>query len=221
MLIDRREFLASVGAAAVQRPAGFAAGEQILRALVFTGSSGTVELGVGVGLAEARRMGELLGTDWRSVGSHASSAAPMVSALPLRRGIRPAMYSVRASAEAKERALQLWRQRNPHGGAVAVEWHPALEKFGAEQLNARLVAAGRRPDADIWAGWMAVKVVAEALLRNTHPSLDATLLSLAYDGHKGMPLRFDPQDRHLRQPVYIVSPEGRVLGTVNPEGDPL
>src|SRR5688500_66709 len=182
MLIDRREFLATVGAAA-QMPRGFATGERIFRTLVFTGGSRAVELGFCVGLAEARRTGDLLGIDWQSASGSGTAAVPIVSALTLRGDARPTMYSVRASAAAKERALSAWRRRNPRVGAAAVEWHPALEKFGAEQLNARLATAGRRPDADIWAGWMAVQVVAEALLRKSRPSLDAAaLLTLAYDG---------------------------------------
>jgi hypothetical protein len=32
-----------------------------------------------------------------------------------------------------------------------------------------------------------------------------------------MPLRFDPQDHHLIQPVYVVDSEGRVVDEVTPE----
>lgn len=98
-------------------------------------------------------------------------------------------------------------------GDTAVLWHPGLARYGAVQLNDRLVRAGVEPDGPAWAGWMAVKAVWEGLLdapRSSRPRLEEALTSApaAFDGHKGEPLRFDPGTGQLVQPVYAVSRAG-------------
>ncbi|HEY1953450.1 MAG TPA: ABC transporter substrate-binding protein [Gemmatimonadaceae bacterium] len=96
------------------------------------------------------------------------------------------------------------------GTDSVVLWHPTLERFGASQLNDRYSAAFHvGMDGGAWAGWAAVKFVAEAVLRvrSTQPmKLRAYLLASTtqFDGHKGWPLSFRPLDHQLRQPLYIV-----------------
>lgn len=221
MLIDRREFLVSAAVAVIPTRM-VAADERAFRRRIVTDGAPLVELGFGIGLTEARRTAALLGIDWATTIEAGASTLPIVSALPLRPDARPMLYSVCASAAAKERALHIWRRRGPTAAATAVEWHPSLDKFGAEQLNARLRAAGHTPVPEMWAGWMAVKVLAEALLRRSGLAPDvAPFVTLGFDGHKGMPLHFDSHDRHLRQPLYIVSPNGKLEGAIDPEQEEL
>jgi len=87
-----------------------------------------------------------------------------------------------------------------------VEWHPALRKSGAAQLNERYTRATGVPmTAGAWLAWAAVKVVAEASIRKAvdESTCDA-VTKLELDGHKGHPLRFDAETRELRQPLYVV-----------------
>jgi len=97
----------------------------------------------------------------------------------------------------------------PDGGAEsagAVLWHPALERYGAGQLNARFVERFGRPmSAAAWSGWMAVKIALEAALkaRASDPRALRKVLTapMRFDGHKGAPLSFDSGHR-LAQPLY-------------------
>jgi ABC-type branched-subunit amino acid transport system substrate-binding protein len=93
----------------------------------------------------------------------------------------------------------------------AALWAPGLERFGASQLNDRYRARyGTGMNGSAWAGWIAVKVVAEATLR-TRSTSPAALLgymeapTTQFDGHKGWPLTFRGSDHQLRQPLYLAS----------------
>ena len=59
----------------------------------------------------------------------------------------------------------------------------------------------------------------EAALRDTAIDIRDTLLKERFDGHKGMPLAFDPVTRVLIQPVYVVTGTGANESVVF-EGDP-
>ncbi|MBV9773595.1 MAG: ABC transporter substrate-binding protein [Gemmatimonadetes bacterium] len=111
------------------------------------------------------------------------------------------------------------------GGATrAVLWHPALERFGAAQLNDRFRARFHTAmDGPAWAGWMAVKLLWEASLRarTTDPAGVRAWLEregTQLDGHKGWPLSFRAWDHQLRQPLYRVAPAAgggtRLVGEV-------
>jgi hypothetical protein len=90
-------------------------------------------------------------------------------------------------------------------------WGPTLERYGASQINDRYRDKyGTGMDGSAWAGWAAVKFVAEAALRtrSTDPSrLLAYLESpdTQFDGHKGWPLSFRRADHQLRQPLYATT----------------
>jgi hypothetical protein len=90
-------------------------------------------------------------------------------------------------------------------------WSASLERFGASQLNARYRGMfGADMDGGAWAGWFAIKTVAEAALRarSTDPAKMLLYLeapSTQFDGHKGWPLIFRRADHQLRQPLYIVA----------------
>jgi ABC-type branched-subunit amino acid transport system substrate-binding protein len=99
---------------------------------------------------------------------------------------------------------------SPASSDSIVLWHQLLERFGASQLNDRYRGVARSGmDGAAWAGWMAVKTVAEAALR-TKSNNAAQLLgylespTTQLDGHKGWPLSFRASDHQLRQPLYIV-----------------
>ena len=106
-------------------------------------------------------------------------------------------------------------------------WHASLVRFGAEQLNRRYaLRVGRAMDADAWAGWFAVKGLAEAALRARATTALALAKALTdstarYDGHKGMPLRFDTRTGVLRQSLYVVARDSagveRVIREIAPE----
>jgi hypothetical protein len=112
-------------------------------------------------------------------------------------------YVVAASPQARQTALAAWR--GPRADA-AVEWHPGLTRYGAEQLNARFLERFDQPmDAAAWISWMLVKIAADAQLRGVG------IASGRFDGHKGTPLAFG-DDRHLVQPLCLVDAAGTLLG---------
>jgi len=99
------------------------------------------------------------------------------------------------------------------GSGACTIWHGRLERFGATQLNQRFVQSfGRPAEADAWASWFALKVAGEsALNRGLRGSAVREFLqsdSAEFDGHKGQPLRFDPQSHELLQPLYAIGDDG-------------
>ena len=93
-------------------------------------------------------------------------------------------------------------------------WHHTLERYGAGQLNDRFEARFQRPmQPHAWAGWMAVKVVWEGVLR-TRGVDGASLVAYLrhegtrFDGHKGKPLSFRSWNHQLRQPLYLTTEPG-------------
>lgn len=105
---------------------------------------------------------------------------------------------------ATEREELLRRAASPSGRID--EWHHTLFRFGAGELNERFERqTRRRMDADAWAGWFAVKAATEAALRLERPGYDAMVASSApaFDGHKGVPLRFAASGV-LQQPMYVI-----------------
>jgi hypothetical protein len=90
-------------------------------------------------------------------------------------------------------------------------WGSTLERFGASQINQRFRDKYHMEmDGSAWAGWAAVKIVAEAAMRarSTAPAKLVGYLespTTAFDGHKGWPLTFRRADHQLRQPLYAVT----------------
>jgi hypothetical protein len=107
-------------------------------------------------------------------------------------------------------------RRSPPGSVL---WLPALERYGAAQLNERFAARFGEPmTAPAWAGWMAVKIALEASLRAR--GTDAAALARAllapgmrFDGHKGRALSFRQADHQLVQPLYA---PGGALEEISP-----
>jgi hypothetical protein len=133
-----------------------------------------------------------------------------------------AVFHVAPSETMLSRALT---ETNAIQGARVAAWHPSLFRYGAEQLNDRYRARfSGTPgmSADAWCGWMAMKILAESALRSraeTNAALIAWLSSsrARFDGHKGRALVFDASGQ-LRQPLYVITPEGAVSSEVVPLG---
>ena len=166
------------------------------------------------------------------------------SALPdLRRTIAPLYLDLgsaprRPHGECGDRAFRLLpsnRSAQPSTKAdteittdrlSVVAWHPALERFGAAQLNERYRKRfGTNMDERAWASWLSIKVLLDAALRtgtSDHCTLERFFLSATgrFDGHKGVPLFFDPQTRELVQPLYAPRPSGELeMVSIPPSND--
>jgi hypothetical protein len=180
--------------------------------------------GAQLGGEEAGRTAELLGARLELVAGtegvlavvgdlgDQDSAVPFLNVLVLeeRAPLRPNVFHVASSVPERREALERWHGSKPEGVRV-VDWHPALAKFGAEQLSQRFETRFGAPmDSRAWAAWIAVMAAAEAALRNT------SLERLRFDGHKGARLSFRQVDHTLRQPLYVVAGD-EVLGEVAPE----
>ncbi len=107
--------------------------------------------------------------------------------------------------------VQLWSASpRERAGIWPTLWHHKLFRYGAEQLNHRFRDRSNRPlEAWGWASWIAVKILAETVLRAG--TVDASELvqflerdSAQFDGHKGKRLSFRSWDHQLRQPLYLV-----------------
>ncbi len=184
--------------------------------------------GARLGLEEAQRAGQLLHVDisaaptseYALIGLAAPKEEPRALFLavgPLRDSepLRPHVYSVAASPSFRRQALESHKDRKD---LKVVEWHPSLAKFGADALNLRFRRRFNQPmDEAAWRGWMGVKLAAELALRFPGAAAPDKIGELSLDGHKGMPLHFDPKDHHLIQPVYLVDGQGRVVDEVAPE----
>ncbi|GAB4359048.1 MAG: ABC transporter substrate-binding protein [Methylohalobius crimeensis] len=105
-------------------------------------------------------------------------------------------------------------------GLIATAWHPAHERWGAEQLQNRFRDNTRRwMESEDYAGWLAVRAVGEAATRTQSTEFNAIreyLLSdrLALAGFKGRPLSFRPWNGQMRQPILLTGP--RAVVTVAP-----
>jgi ABC-type branched-subunit amino acid transport system substrate-binding protein len=198
-----------LGRAVEARSGGVEAAERLVR------EERVAALVGGADEASAREIGALAdrsGVPFVNVGA----AADALRGAECRRNV----FHVEASQAMYTAALAA-RGEGAADAARAVLWHPALERFGAAQLNDRFRARfGVGMDGAAWAGWMAVKVLWEASLRarSVEPAALRAYLerpATQFDGHKGWPLSFRPWDHQLRQPLYLASPDGaRVRGEV-------
>ncbi len=120
------------------------------------------------------------------------------------------------SDKMKRDAAVQWKLKDPAAADVSASgWRPDAVKFSARDLNKRYTKRFGEPmDEYAWAGWFAARAVADTLMR--HPGADsAKLLQLLkedeFDGQKGDPHSFR-KNGQLRQPLMIVSADGKLLG---------
>jgi hypothetical protein len=200
------------------------------------GLRGTVspelERGIVLGIEEAGRTATLLGRDVRLVriaGTRPDrlDAVVAATALPADRGSKvPIVYVagptaprvnrctffIRESAGRKQLVTE-WSEahgadKSAAGDLAIVDWDSSLRRFGAPMPE------------DAWVGWVAVKAIVEAALRNgAGADACSALESVRFDGHKGAALSFDRETGGLADPVYVVRRTHRgteVIGEVRP-----
>lgn len=111
-----------------------------------------------------------------------------------------------------------WEPRPVVGseGLTAVTWSPAIEQWGAAQLQSRFEDAHARDmTSQDYAAWAAMRTLGEAVTR-TNASDAATLrdyiLSPDFElaGFKGRPLTYRTWNGQLRQPIAIAHPRALV-----------
>ena len=101
-------------------------------------------------------------------------------------------------------------------GLIATAWHRTHDQWGATQLQNRFKElAGRWPEEEDYAAYLAARAIGEAAIRTKSNGLDsikAYLLSgqFALQGYKGNPLSFRPWDGQLRQPVLLAASRSMV-----------
>ncbi len=108
----------------------------------------------------------------------------------------------------KRDAEAQWLQKNPDSSAKAQTWHPTFRKYAASQLNSRFSKTHSvKMDDTAWAGWAAVKILSDSVVRG-QTSEAQTLLNfiksdLAFDGQKGISLNVRNTGQ-LRQPLLLI-----------------
>ena len=96
-------------------------------------------------------------------------------------------------------------------GLQASAWDPLAERFGAPQVNHRFERGAHRPMTEgDWAAWVAVRAVAEAVIRakaTTGPAIATALATqdLPIDVSKGVQGSFRHWDHQFRQAVMLRS----------------
>ncbi len=96
-------------------------------------------------------------------------------------------------------------------GLVPLEWHWALERYGAPQINLRFERLGeRRMGWQDWATWTAARAVLLAHVKSrdrTPEGIAAFLRSdrLRLDGSKGTPMSFRSWSGQLRMPILLTT----------------
>ena len=168
--------------------------------------------GVRFGLAEATRAASLLGHRLEM-----ATEAPVMITADASLVTGGVTFALKAGAAAYDEALAKARTEvavpTKIEHARAVEWHHALHRYGASELNERFrKTTGALMRADHWLGWMAVKVIAEASMRAAADgALHAAIARGRFDGHKGVALTFAKDARRLVQPLYVIDTSNDML----------
>lgn len=112
-------------------------------------------------------------------------------------------------------AVAQWLQKNADSKAVAAGWHGDFKKYAASQVNKRFKKAHDKVmDDEAYAGWMAMKIIADAVAR-THSNESGKLIAfmkkdLVMDGAKGLKMTFRSTGQ-LRQMMLLVE-DGKIVG---------
>ncbi len=106
-------------------------------------------------------------------------------------------------------------------GLIATAWHRSFEEYAATQMQNRFERRANRfmTERD-YAGWLAVRIIGEAVTRIGRadaPAIRDYLRSPAFEvaGFKGLGLDFRTWDQQLRQPVLIAGP--RAMVSISPQ----
>lgn len=133
----------------------------------------------------------------------------------LRNACLPALFHVIPSEKMGADAIAQYQQKNPDAAVTAHAWNDKFRKYAAKQVNNRYKENMGEPMTDeAWTGWMALKIVADAVVRTN--GVDAEKLTaflhndLLIDGSKGLKQTFRPNGQ-LRQMVMLAQ-DGKVVG---------
>ena len=201
------------------------------------------ERGVQLGIEEANVQGRFTGRSFRlqhlsELGEVSPAFAAVVAAVPaevlveaagrgvavlniaaaddaLRSACHPDLLHVLPSLRMQSDARAQWREKRPTSAASAETWHRDFVRFAARDLNKRYSRRfDERMDGSAWAGWAAVKAVAEAVTRGGEGGAASVArylrTQLEFDGQKGVALSFRPTGQ-LRQPLLLVE-GGQIVG---------
>jgi hypothetical protein len=121
----------------------------------------------------------------------------------------------------KRDALSQWKTKNPESDARALAWHGSAVKYSGQQLNQRYSQANGRPmDDEAWAGWAAVKLLSDTVVRANSSDggkvLDFIKTQLEFDGQKGVDMTFRANGQ-LRQTLLLVEGE-KIVGEAPVKG---
>ncbi|MFK8068477.1 MAG: ABC transporter substrate-binding protein [Gammaproteobacteria bacterium] len=119
------------------------------------------------------------------------------------------------SQKMRDDAVAQWIQKNPDSKASAAGWHKDFKKYAASQVNKRFSDLHEKAmDDSGYAGWIAMKAVADAVVRTS--STDGVKLmtflknDLVIDGAKGLKMNFRSTGQ-LRQMLLLVD-KGDIVG---------
>lgn len=121
----------------------------------------------------------------------------------------------------KRDALSQWKAKHPDSDARALAWHASAVKYAGQQLNQRYSRANGKPmDDEAWAGWAAVKLLSDTVVRANSSDggkvLDFIRTQLEFDGQKGVDMTFRANGQ-LRQTLLLVEGE-QIVGEAPVKG---
>jgi ABC transporter substrate binding protein (PQQ-dependent alcohol dehydrogenase system) len=110
-------------------------------------------------------------------------------------------------------------------GLVGLEWHWALERYGAPQVNSRfeqMSESNRRMYWQDWSAWIATRAILTAFSKSRDPSIEAVNAylrshKLRLDGSKGRQMNFRPWNGQLRMPILLAT-HNAIIGIAPIEG---
>ncbi|MGQ0563336.1 MAG: ABC transporter substrate-binding protein [Gemmatimonadota bacterium] len=212
---SRRAFLKTAFAVAVAPRLGLLPTLRLRIGMLYAASASDVLRGARMSASEAQRAADLLGftlsfreqlleptmtaddvARWAQEHEFTAIIAAVENLAPLEALTIPVISTLDSAVNGRA-TNSVW-----HIGAVS--WDATLARYGAAQLNARYRAAYDAPmTTQAWAGWFAVKVLWESAARTrtaTSAAIQTYLASPrgAFDGHRGRPLRFDPETHTLK-----------------------
>ena len=189
-----------------------------LTAITEVGSASVIPVAI-IAAVDAARLEQVI-----EVYPHVPILNTILKDTNLRENCDDALFHIPPSTAMLEDAERQWRQHAPKSKARAYTWHRTFRKYAAAQLNIRFMKqVGFAMDNDAWAGWAAMKLLADTIVRR--PDLQGFGLveelktNLAFDGQKGIDMSFR-ETGQLRQPLLLIEQdkivgEAPVRGVVN------
>jgi len=125
------------------------------------------------------------------------------------------LFHVIPSQKMRGDAVAQWMQKNADSKVVADGWHGDFKKYAASQVNKRFKQAHEKiMDDEAYAGWMAMKIIADAVARTSSNESEKLIAfmkkDLVMDGAKGLKMTFRSTGQ-LRQMMLLVE-DGKIVG---------